>query len=73
MRMNIGQFVAKRAALRPEQEAIFDVGKGSRLSYPEPGRCRQPLAHRVPSQGRAPGDRVATLYGLVAVFARRKA
>ena len=61
MRMNIGQFVAKRAALRPEQEAIFDVGKGLRLSYRELDRCCNRLANGLLSKGLATGDRVATL------------
>lgn len=61
MRMNVGQFVAKRAELRPEQEAIFDVGKDLRLSYSELDRRCNRLANGLLSKGLATGDRVATL------------
>ena len=61
MNVNIGQFVAKRAALRPDQEAIFDVAKGVRLTYRElDQRCNR-LGNGLVGAGLASGDRVATL------------
>ena len=33
MKNNIGLFVAKRAALQPNHEAIVDVASGKRLTY----------------------------------------
>jgi acyl-CoA synthetase (AMP-forming)/AMP-acid ligase II len=61
MTVNIGQFVAKRAELRPQQEAIFDVAKDKRLSYRElDQRCNR-LGNGLLGIGVTSGDRVATL------------
>ena len=61
MSINVGQFVSKRAAMRPDQEAIFDVGKGLRLSYSELDRRCNRLANGLLGNGLTCGDRIATL------------
>lgn len=61
MKNNVGLFVAKRAALQPNQDAIVDVGSGERLSYGElNARCNR-LANGLVDAGLRSGDRVATL------------
>jgi acyl-CoA synthetase (AMP-forming)/AMP-acid ligase II len=61
MKNNIGLFVAKRAALQPDREAIVDVSSGKRLSYVElDARCNQ-LGSGLLAGGLKVGDRVATL------------
>jgi acyl-CoA synthetase (AMP-forming)/AMP-acid ligase II len=61
MKNNIGLFVAKRAALQPDREAIVDIASGKRLSYGElDARCNQ-LGSGLLAGGLSVGDRVATL------------
>ena len=61
MKSNIGLFVAKRAALQPNHEAIVDVASGKRLTYSAlDARCNR-LGNALVDGGLKAGDRVATL------------
>ena len=61
MRNNIGGFIAKRAHLNPNTEAIVDISSGRRMNYAElNGRCNQ-IANALVDGGLEKGDRVATL------------
>ncbi|MBW2726247.1 MAG: acyl--CoA ligase, partial [Deltaproteobacteria bacterium] len=61
MKNNVGLFVAKRAVLQPNQEAIVDIASGKRLTYGElDARCNR-LANGLVDAGLRSGDRVATL------------
>jgi len=61
MENNVGLFLAKRALMQPDQEALVDLGRAQRFSYRELDvRCNR-LAHSLLSGGLAKGDRVATL------------
>ena len=61
MEHNIGQWVAKRALLNPNSEAIVDITSGRRQTYVElDARCNQ-VGNGLVAGGLAPGDRVATL------------
>ena len=61
MRNNIGGFIAKRAHLNPNTEAIVDISSGRRMTYVElNGRCNQ-VANAMVAGGLEKGDRVATL------------
>ena len=61
MRNNIGLFLAKRAHLNPDMEAIVDVGTARRLSYRELDRRANKAANAMRAMGVAKGDRVAIL------------
>lgn len=61
MKNNIGLFVAKRATLQPNHEAIVDVASGKRLTYGAlDARCNR-LGNGLMAGGLKSGDRVATL------------
>ena len=61
MEHNIGQWVAKRALLNPNSEAIVDITSGRRQTYVElDARCNQ-VGNGLVAGGLAQGDRVATL------------
>jgi acyl-CoA synthetase (AMP-forming)/AMP-acid ligase II len=61
MQNNLGLFIAKRASLNPQGEAIVDISSGRRYTYAQLNeRCNQ-LANRLVEDGLVPGDRVATL------------
>ena len=61
MKNNIGLFVAKRAALQPNHEAIVDVASGKRLTYSAlDARCNR-LGNGLLDAGLKSGERVATL------------
>ena len=61
MEHNIGQWVAKRALLNPNSEAIVDITSGRRQTYVElDARCNQ-VGNGLIAGGLAQGDRVATL------------
>ena len=61
MEHNIGQWVAKRALLNPNSEAIVDITSGRRQTYVElDARCNQ-VGNGLVAGGLARGDRVATL------------
>ena len=61
MRNNIGNWVAKRAHLNPQTEAIVDISSGRRQTYTQlDHRCNQ-TANALVDGGLQKGDRVATL------------
>lgn len=61
MRNNIGNWVAKRAHLNPQTEAIVDITSGRRQTYTQlDQRCNQ-VANALVAGGLEKGDRVATL------------
>ena len=61
MENNLGLFLAKRAQLSPGVEALVEVERGRRFTYPElNARCNR-IAHALLNQGVQKGDRVAFL------------
>jgi acyl-CoA synthetase (AMP-forming)/AMP-acid ligase II len=61
MRNNIGLFIAKRATLNPNGEALVDVASGRRLTYQQLNARSNRCANALVELGLAAGDRVATL------------
>ena len=58
---NLGLFVAKRAIMDPDREALVDLAAARRYSYAElDARCNR-LANGLVAVGLEKGDRVATL------------
>jgi O-succinylbenzoate-CoA ligase len=61
MRNNLGLFLAKRACLSSTVEALVEVERGRRFTYPElNARCNR-IAHALLARGVEKGDRVAFL------------
>ncbi|NQZ94870.1 MAG: long-chain fatty acid--CoA ligase [Myxococcales bacterium] len=61
MQNNLGLFIAKRASISGNMEALVDVSSGRRLNYLElNARCNR-LANGLLGGGLASGDRIATL------------
>ncbi|MCP5069053.1 MAG: long-chain fatty acid--CoA ligase, partial [bacterium] len=61
MRENLGLFLAKRAALGPDREALVEVERDRRFSYRELNARSNRIAHALLEKGVAKGDRVAVL------------
>ena len=61
MEHNIGQWVAKRALLNPNTEAVVDITSGRRQTYAELDDRTNQLGNALVSGGLEKGDRVATL------------
>ena len=61
MRNNIGLFIAKRAMLEPDAEALVDAGSMQRFTFAELNRNVNRTAHALAELGVAKGDRVALL------------
>ncbi|WP_439105533.1 long-chain-fatty-acid--CoA ligase [Congregibacter sp.] len=59
--MNIGQFLATRARLNPQQEMLYDVKAERRVSFQEENARANQLCHALTGMGLEPGDRVAVL------------
>ncbi len=61
MKNNVGLFMAKRAELNPQLEALIDVATGDRFTYADlDARCNR-VANALTEAGVRKGDRVATL------------
>lgn len=58
---NIGQFLAKRAFLNPDLEAVFDHASARRFSFSELNARANRFAHTAQNEGIGKGDRVAIL------------
>ena len=61
MKTNLGLFLAKRAKLSPQLEAIVEVERDRRFSYAEMNARVNRVAHTLLDRGVRPGDRVAFL------------
>ena len=61
MRDNLGSFLAKRAQLNPDAEALVEVERGRRFTYAELNARANRIAAALRTRGVAPGDRVAFL------------
>jgi acyl-CoA synthetase (AMP-forming)/AMP-acid ligase II len=61
MKMNLGLFLAKRARLSPNLEAVVEVDQNRRFSYAELDTRANRIAHVLLSKGVQKGDRVALL------------
>jgi acyl-CoA synthetase (AMP-forming)/AMP-acid ligase II len=61
MRNNIGLYLAKRAHLNPDMEAVVDTATGRRLSFLEVDRGANRVANAIADLGIKKGDRVAIL------------
>ncbi|MCP5056564.1 MAG: long-chain-fatty-acid--CoA ligase [bacterium] len=61
MRENLGLFLAKRAALGPDLEALIEIERGRRFLYSELNARANRIAHALLEKGVRPGDRVALL------------
>ena len=59
MEHNIGQWVAKRALLNPNSEAIVDITSGRRQTYVELDASCNQVGNGLVAGGLAQGDRVA--------------
>jgi acyl-CoA synthetase (AMP-forming)/AMP-acid ligase II len=59
--VNIGGILAKRAALHPDKDALFDVAANRRFTFRELNARANRFANGLLSLGMKPGDRVAML------------
>jgi len=59
--VNIGGILAKRAALHPDKEALFDVAANRRFTFDDLNRRANRFANALLGIGMKPGDRVALL------------
>ncbi|MDG1944051.1 MAG: o-succinylbenzoate--CoA ligase [Halioglobus sp.] len=61
MKINIGQFLTKRAEICPHREAIVEFERDRRFSFIQLNARANRIANGLLDQGIRPGDRVATL------------
>ena len=61
MKNNVGGFLAKRAMLSPDLEAVFDPATDRRFTYAEFNRRCNRVANALTDMGVAPGDRIGIL------------
>jgi len=59
MNVNVGDFLARRAAVSPDREAYVDTSTGLRLSFHQLNDRVNQLANALVNEGVNPGDRVA--------------
>lgn len=59
--MNIGQFLATRARMSPQQEMLYDVKAERRFTFDDANTRANQLCHALAGMGLEPGDRVAVL------------
>ncbi|MFT4769360.1 MAG: acyl-CoA synthetase (AMP-forming)/AMP-acid ligase II, partial [Glaciecola sp.] len=59
--MNIGQFLATRARMSPQQEMLYDIKAERRFTFEESNARANQLCHALSGMGLESGDRVAVL------------